>query len=107
MIGAMWSPARNRRSPLSPPAGAFVAPRPMALSVIALLAVDIVLAWLSLVGVATFVERLWHGLGRHFIREGTLADHGVQLDWVRRMQAVAWPATAEAWERPERRGGPP
>lgn len=94
MIGAMWSPTRLPRAPLSPPVGAFVSPRPLALAVVALLAVDIVLAWLSLVGVATFIERLWHVLRGQFIGEGTLSDHGAQLDWVRRMQAVAWSATA-------------
>jgi hypothetical protein len=94
MMGAMWSPAGSRCTPLSPPAGAFVAPRPLALAVIGLLAVDIVLAWLALVGAATFIERVWHGLGGHVIREGTLADHAAQLDWVRRLQPVAWSATA-------------
>lgn len=72
----------------------FVTPRPLARIVVALLAVDIVLAWGVLLGVRTFFERVWFGLAGYFIREGTLAQHVGQIEAARLTQALVWIAAA-------------
>ena len=75
----------------------FVTPRPLARIVVALLAVDLLLAWGVLLGVRTFVERVWFGLAGYFIREGTLAHHAAQLEAARLAQALVWIAAAIAF----------
>ena len=75
----------------------FVTPRPLARIVVALLAVDLLLAWGVLLGVRTFVERVWFGLAGYFIREGTLAQHAAQIEAARLAQALVWIAAAIAF----------
>ena len=75
----------------------FVTPRPRARLVVALLAVDILLAWGVLVGVRTFIERVWFGLAGYAIREGTLAQHAGQIEAARLAQALVWIAAATAF----------
>jgi hypothetical protein len=77
----------------------FVTPRPLARVVVALLAADILLAWGVLLGVRTFLERVWFGLAGYFIREGTLSQHAGQIEVARLAQALVWIAVAVAFLR--------
>jgi len=78
MIVSMRSPTRIRRGEAPEPTEAFVSPRLLARAVIAVLVVDIVLAWLSLVGMAVFVEsadtRLDLGRGMQLLVGGAQAE---------------------------------
>ncbi|HKZ05971.1 MAG TPA: DUF4328 domain-containing protein [Methylomirabilota bacterium] len=65
--------------------------------VVALLALDLLLAWAVLLGVRTFVERVWFGLAGYFIREGTLAQHAGQIETARLAQGLVWIAAAAAF----------
>jgi hypothetical protein len=61
-----------------------------------LLVVDAVAAWLVVVGVYTFLERVWRGLGDRFLAS-PLETHVAQLQALRRLQGVAWVVTAAAF----------
>jgi hypothetical protein len=75
----------------------FTTLRSRARLVVCLLALDIVLAWLTLMGIATYVDRVWHGLAGHVLRPGTLAQHAGQFEVVRCLQGLAWLGTGAAF----------
>lgn len=75
----------------------FVTPRPRARLVVALLAADILLAWGALLGIRSFLERVWFGLAGYVIREGTLSQHAGQIEAARLAQALVWIAVAVAF----------
>lgn len=62
--------------------------------VLASLAVNALLAWLVIVGIYTFLERVWRGLSGRFLPGETLEAHWSQLEMLRRVQGVAWLVTA-------------
>jgi Domain of unknown function (DUF4328) len=65
--------------------------------VVGLLLLDILLAWLTLMGVGIFVTRVWHGLAGETLGYGSLAQHIVQFEAVRTLQGLVWLATAVAF----------
>jgi hypothetical protein len=75
----------------------FTAVRPRARLVVALLALDVLLGWAVLAGVATYVDRVWHGLAGQVLRSGTLAQHSGQFEVARLVQGLAWLGTAAAF----------
>jgi Domain of unknown function (DUF4328) len=61
-----------------------------------LLVADAVAAWLVVVGVYTFLERVWRGLGDRFLAS-PIETHLAQLQALRRLQGIAWVVTAAAF----------
>jgi hypothetical protein len=51
------------------------------------------MAWVVLVGLYTFFERVWRGLGGRFAGQ-SLEAHWEQLEAARRLQGLAWVVTA-------------
>lgn len=51
------------------------------------------MAWIVLVGLYTFFERVWRGLGGRFAGQ-SLEGHWEQLEAARRLQGLAWAVTA-------------
>jgi hypothetical protein len=72
--------------PFAPPGGA---QRALIIS----LGANAVMAWVVLVGLYTFFERIWRGLGGHFAGQ-SLAAHWAQVEAARRLQGLAWVVTA-------------
>jgi hypothetical protein len=54
---------------------------------------DAVSAWLVVVGVYTFLERVWRGLGDRLLTS-PIETHLAQLQTLRRLQGIAWVLTA-------------
>lgn len=71
--------------------------RLLARLVIGLLALDVLLAWGAIMGVATYVVRVWHGLAGEVLPTGTLAQHVSDLEILRALQGLVWLATAAAF----------
>jgi hypothetical protein len=61
-----------------------------------LLVVDAVAAWFVVVGVYTFLERVWRGLGDRLLAS-PIETHVAQLQALRRLQGIAWVVTAAAF----------
>lgn len=79
----------------APPANARLVGLTRALA--ALLAVDAVLAWLTIAGLVVLVERLWLGGARYVVPDQALAEHVWQLGAVRRLEGIASLLTAPAF----------
>jgi Domain of unknown function (DUF4328) len=62
-------------------------------SLIIALGSNAAMAWIVLVGVYTFFERVWRGLGGRFAGQ-SLEGHWEQLEVARRLQGLAWVVTA-------------
>jgi Domain of unknown function (DUF4328) len=71
--------------------------RPLGRLVIGLLGLDILLGWVVLAGIATYVARVWLGLAGQVLGSGTLAQHAGQFEAARVLQGLAWLATAGAF----------
>jgi hypothetical protein len=61
-----------------------------------LLVADGVAAWLVVVGVYTFLDRAWRGLGDRLLAS-PIETHLAQLQALRRLQGLAWVVTAAAF----------
>jgi hypothetical protein len=62
-------------------------------SLVIALAANAVMAWVVLIGLYTFFERLWGGLGGRFAGQ-SLGSHWEQVEAARRLQGLAWVVTA-------------
>ena len=63
-------------------------------ALVTLLVLDAVLAWVVVVGVYTFLNRVWGVLGGRLPPESTIEAHWAQILVARRMQAIVWIVTA-------------
>jgi hypothetical protein len=63
-------------------------------ALLALLGIDALLAWVEVVGIATFLQRVWLTLGQRDLRLATLEAHWAQVEAARRLHGLAWLATA-------------
>lgn len=57
------------------------------------LGANTVMAWMVLIGIHTFFERVWRGLGGGLYGQ-SLEEHWAQIEIARRMQGLAWLVTA-------------
>ncbi len=73
--------------------GAFVPPGPARRALLLSLGINGLLAWAVLLGVYTFLERVWRGVGDRFLAQ-PLAEHLAQVELARRLQGLAWLLTA-------------
>jgi hypothetical protein len=62
-------------------------------SLVIALGANAVMAWIVLMGLATFVERLWRGMGGRLAGQ-SLEAHWGQLEAARRLQGLVWVVTA-------------
>jgi Domain of unknown function (DUF4328) len=81
--------SRDRRSPLP-----LLSTRRLRRALLTLLAVDAVTAWVVILGVYAFLERAWRGLGPRVLATSPIETHFAQLQAARRVQGLAWVATA-------------
>lgn len=77
----------------SPPLRALLVAGRLRGALVALLVVDAVLAWIVVVGVYTFLNRVWGALGGRLPPESTIEEHWAQLVAARRLQGLAWLVT--------------
>lgn len=63
-------------------------------ALLVLLVADAVVAWVVVLGVVTFVHRVWLGLGERLLPGSTIEAHVGQLVAARRLHAAVWLATA-------------
>jgi Domain of unknown function (DUF4328) len=61
---------------------------------VTLLVLDAIVAWAVVLGVYTFVDRVWRGLASRTPAAGTLGTHLFQLEAVRLVQGIMWILTA-------------
>jgi Domain of unknown function (DUF4328) len=83
------------------PSPRFVPPGRLARGVVVALGANAALAWIVVVGLYTFLERVWRGLGGRFTGQ-TLESHWAQVEAARRVHGVVWVVTAVlflAWLR--------
>lgn len=79
------------QGPRRPPR--FVASGRLGRSLVVALGANAVMAWIVLIGLATFVERLWRGLGGRLAGQ-SLESHWGQVEAARRLQGLVWVVTA-------------
>lgn len=58
------------------------------------LGLNALLAWLEIVGIYTFLERVWRGLAGRFVGPETLDAHWAEVEMLRRLHGGIWIATA-------------
>lgn len=63
-------------------------------ALVVMLVVDAGLAWVVVLGVSTFLNRVWGALGGRLQPESTIAEHWAQIVMARRIQGLAWIVTA-------------
>ncbi len=71
----------------------FVPPGRLGRALVVALGTNAVMAWIVLIGLYTFFERVWRGLGGRFAGQ-SLESHWGQLEAARRLQGLAWVVTA-------------
>jgi len=79
------------RGPSRPPP--FAPPGPARKALMVALGANAVMAWVVILGVYTFLDRVWRGLGAG-VAAGSLEAHWSQLETARRLQGLAWVVTA-------------
>lgn len=81
------------RAPLSPPPG-YERAGGLGPALLGLLGLNAALAWAEIVGIYTFLERVWRGLAGRFTGPDTLGTHWGELETARRIHGLAWLVTA-------------
>lgn len=78
----------------SPPLRALLVAGRLRGALAVMLVVDAALAWVVVLGVYTFLNRVWGALGGRLLPESTIAEHWGQIVVARRIQGLAWIVTA-------------
>ena len=63
-------------------------------ALVACLALDALMAWIVVVGVYTFLNRVWGVLGGRLLPQSTLEEHWAQIVAARRIHGLVWILTA-------------
>ena len=81
------------RATLSPPPG-YEPAGGLGRALLGLLGFNAALAWVEIVGIYTFLERVWRGLAGRFMGPDTLEAHWGELETARRIHGLVWLVTA-------------
>lgn len=78
----------------SPPLRALLVAGRLRGALVAFLVLDGLMAWIVVVGVYTFLNRVWGAVGGRLPPQSTIAEHWAQLVAARRIQGLVWLVTA-------------